>query len=99
MERCLRNDFVMSISAITRPTLLALSAYLPALFLGVYLQSSSDFAAPKTVLFLLPLATLAIARARTLSAPTAAPHLVSVPQPDIDMAEHTPVFSFISRAS
>jgi hypothetical protein len=99
MERCLRNDFVMSTTAITRSSLPTIGAYIPAVFLGAYLQSSSQIPFVQAILFSLPIITLGIARSRTLPAPTATPHLVSVPQPDIDTAEHTPAFSFISRAS
>jgi hypothetical protein len=95
MERCVGKAFHMSHSAITRSSLPTIGAYIPAVFLGAYLQSSSQIPFVQAILFSLPIITLGIARSRT----NTAPHLVSVPQPDIDMAEHTPVFSFISRAS
>lgn len=85
----------MSHSAITRSSLPTIGAYIPAVFLGAYLQSSSQIPFVQAVLFSLPIITLGIARSRTNSAP----HLVSVPQLDTDLVEDIPVFSFISRAS
>lgn len=89
----------MSTAAITRPTLPIIGAYIPAVFLGAYLQSSSDFAAAKSVLFLLPVVTLAIARARTSSTSATATHLAAVPEMHHDNTELVPVLSLISRAS
>ena len=85
----------MSHSAITRSALPPFRAYIPAVLLGAYLQSSSQILLVQVVLFCLPIITLGIARSRTETAP----HLVAVPQQDTEMVEHIPVFSFISRAS
>ncbi len=85
----------MSNSAITRSALPTIGAYVPAVLLGAYLQSSSQTPFVQVVLFFLPIITLGIARSRA----DTAPHLVAVPQQETDMVEHIPVFSFISRAS
>lgn len=90
----------MSQTAITRKILLTIGAYIPAVFLSLYLQSSTDVVAARAILLLLPIVTLSIARSRTISVPDfATPHLVAMPQSSNEFIESIPELSFISRAS
>jgi hypothetical protein len=100
MERCVGKAFHMSHSAITRTIVRTIGAYIPAVFLGLYLQSSTDVVAARTILLLLPIVTLSIARSRTIAVSDfATPRLVAVPQTNTEIAEPIPALSFISRAS
>ena len=85
----------MNHTAITRSIPLTVGAYIPAVFLGAYLQSSSDIPLVRAILFGLPIITFIIARTRT----NKAPHLASVPQHNSEIVEQVPLFSFMSRAS
>jgi hypothetical protein len=90
----------MSQTAITRRILLTIGAYIPAVFLGLYLQSSTDAFGARAILLLLPIVTLSIARSRTIAVSDfATPHLVAVPQTGSEIAEPIPALSFIGRAS
>lgn len=94
------EDFDMSKTAITRHIIRTMGSYTPAVFLGLYLQSSADVIAARGVLFLLPIITLSIARSRATSiSDITIPHLAVVAQSSTESAEPTPAFSFISRAS
>ena len=90
----------MSKPAITRPIVRTIGAYIPAVLLGLYLKSSADVVVAQGILFLLPIATLSIARSRTASiSDITIPHLAVVTHSSNEATEQIPAFSFISRAS